>query len=100
MEDALQLGGNIELTGFRDIDRSSFVIVKKIVGNYARKFSDNCASFEGLQLHLKSLNESGSKFELHGKLSEKGGTLVAKETDFNLFFVLDRTLKKLESQLK
>ena len=46
MSDALQLGGNIELSGFREIDPASMVIIKKIVGNYARKFSDHFDGFE------------------------------------------------------
>ena len=102
MEDVLQLGGNIELSGFRDVDRSSFVIVKKIVGNYARKFSDSSSSFEKLQLSLKpaNANEAKSKFELHALLVNDGQTHSAQETDHNLFVVLDNTLKKIETQFK
>jgi len=100
MEDVLQLGGNIELSGFRDVDRSSFVIVKKIVGNYARKFSDSSSSFEKLQLSLKPVHGNDSKFELHALLVNDGQTHSAQETDHNLFVVLDNTLKKIESQFK
>lgn len=102
MDDLLQLGGNIELSGFRTVDRSSFMIVKKIVGNYARKFSDAHDTFEKLSLSLKPIhaNEHKSKFELHALLIHSGQTKSAKEVDHNLFFVLDRTLKKIENQFK
>ena len=99
VEETLVLGGNIELTGFRDVDRSSLVIVKKLVGNYARKFNETSSDFEKLSLHLKTLNESKTRFELHGKLVSEGNPVVAMESDFNLFFVIDRTLKKIEGQL-
>ena len=100
MDDLLQLGGNIELAGFRSIDRSSFVIVKKIVGNYARKFSDSSSDFEKLQISLKSVHagEEKSKYELHAMMINNGQAINAQETDHNLFFVLDRILKKLEVQ--
>ncbi|MBD3259811.1 hypothetical protein GF371_04255, partial [Candidatus Woesearchaeota archaeon] len=47
-EDAetIKLGGNIELSGFRDLDGGTMVILKKIVGNYVRKLSDNSEKFE------------------------------------------------------
>jgi len=34
MSDELQLGGNINLSGFKEIDSGSMVVLKKIVGNY------------------------------------------------------------------
>lgn len=100
-EDSLHLGGDIELTGFRGIDQASFLIVKKIVGNYVRKFGEDDA-FAGLKLTLKSVHhdegDPKKRYELHGQLAQDNRTLVAKEQDHNLFYVLDRTLKKLEAQ--
>jgi len=97
MDDLIELGGKIQLSGFKDLDRSSMVILKKIVGNYARKFSGTCRNFEALQLHLKAIH--GSKFELHGKVIDNGTPHSSEVTDRNLFFVLDKTLKKLENSL-
>ena len=37
MDETLELGGNIELKGFGSMDKSSMVIVKKIIGNYYLK---------------------------------------------------------------
>ena len=49
--DTMQLGGNIELNGFNELERSKLVVVKKIVGNYAKEFSDK-TRFDKLSLTL------------------------------------------------
>jgi len=102
MDDLLQLGGNIELSGFRVIDKPSFMIIKKIVGNYARKFSDAHDQFDKLHLNLKPIhaNDNRSKYELHAKLVHSGKTMSAEDTDHNIFYVLDKTLKKIENQFQ
>ena len=38
--DVLELGGSIQLSGFSGIDGGQMVVVKKIVGNYAKRLSD------------------------------------------------------------
>jgi hypothetical protein len=101
MDDLLQLGGNIELSGFRDFDGGTMVILKKIVGNYARKFSTTCSSFEKLSLTLKKVHETeaSKKFELHGLVIDKGKAYTSEVTDYNLFVVLDMVLKKIEAEM-
>lgn len=102
MSDALQLGGSIELSGFKELDPGSMVILKKIVGNYARKFSSQCEDFEKLSLSMKKVHETeGSrKFEIHGMVIDKGKTYLSTVTDYNLFIVLDKVLKKIEAEMK
>ena len=102
MEDTLALGGNIELSGFRDIDGARMIVLKKIVGNFARKLSDQSENFEKLSLNLKSVHahESGSKFEMHGKVIDNGKVFASQVTDQNLFIVLDSVLKKIENSMK
>ena len=102
MEETLELGGNIQLAGFGEIDRNSMIIVKKMVGNYARKFQDHCEAFEGLKITLKNVHKSEAhpgRFELHSKLLDKGKPYATEATDNNLFVTLDNTLKKLESSI-
>lgn len=101
-EDILSLGGNIELNGFRDIDKSSMVIVKKIVGNYAKTFSERCKGFERLIVHLKIVHETekSKKYEIHAYLFDSGKRHVAEEIDRNMFFALDSVLKKLEGMIE
>ena len=99
MDETLELGGNIELKGFGDLDKSSMVIIKKIAGNYAKKFSEKNKGFSKLSLTMKQVHEreKGSKYEIHGKLLVGGKPKTAELTDRNLFYAIDRVLKKLEN---
>jgi hypothetical protein len=96
MGDSLVLGGGIELAGFRELDRSQMVVVKKIVGSYARKFSDRSEKFEKLGLTMKKVGNS--KFEIHGKITDNGKVNTSEVTELNIFVGLDKVLKKLENQ--
>jgi len=102
MSDSLQLGGNIELSGFRELEPGSMTILKKIVGNYARKFSEQCSSFERLSLSMKIVHETeaSKKFEVHGMVVDKGKNFTSTMTDRNVFVVIDSVLKKIESEIK
>ncbi|MBN2454408.1 hypothetical protein JXB11_02580 [Candidatus Woesearchaeota archaeon] len=100
-DDTVSLGGSIQLTGFRELDRSSSIILKKIVGNYARRFSEICQQFESLQLTMKPVHEreKSEKYEIHALLKDKGQNYAADVTDRNLFFAIDSALKKVESEI-
>ena len=97
----MELGGNIELVGFSELDSSELVILKKIIGNYARKFSDALGdSYEKLTLNLKPVHgKKSSKFELQAKLMVKGKPVNVDYTDNNLFVTVAEALKKLEAQI-
>lgn len=101
MEDFMQLGGNIELSGFSDVDGASMVVLKKIIGNYGRHFSEISGNFEKLSLAIKPVHEPGEnkKFEVHGKLISNGKLLASEVTERNLFVAVDSALKKIVSQL-
>jgi len=102
MEDTVSLGGNIELSGFREIDSGSMIILKKIVGNYSKKFSGMSPNLELLSLHMKNVHlTSGSeKYELHGKVISNGAIHTSATTDRNLFFALDKVLKNIEKNIR
>lgn len=87
----IELGGNIKLEGFEDVEPRQMIIVRKVVGTYARKLSDGMEGFESLGLELKK----GDKFEVTAKLTVKGETKEAKAGDANLFFALSSALNKL-----
>lgn len=95
MEDIQQLGGNIELAGFRELDGGSMIILKKIIGNYARKFSDRLGNMEKLSVTLKSVGNN--QHEMHAKLVAGGEIFTSEVTEHNLFTLVDRVLKKIES---
>lgn len=98
-DDALQLGGSIQLVGFRDFDYGEMVVIKKIVGNYARRFSDRCQDFEQLTIVNKPVHkqEHSEKYEIHGKLVCTGDVVATEVVDHNFFVALDGVLKKLEA---
>ena len=97
MAETIKLGGNIELTGFSDLDGGSMIILKKIVGSYTRKFSDSLKDFEKLVLEL---NKQGNELEINAKLMVGGKETKANAKDKNLFVALDNVFKELEKKIK
>ncbi len=98
----IELGGNITLVGFKELGYGELVIIKKIVGNFARKIS-NEKPITNLTLNLKPIHhtdEDSSKFELKAKLDIDGKIINSEIVEYNLFMGLDKIIKKLEAQIK
>ncbi|MBU1975336.1 MAG: hypothetical protein KKG59_02935 [Nanoarchaeota archaeon] len=97
--DLLELGGNIKLAGFGTLEKSELIVVKKIVGSYARRFSDRHSDFESLHVTMKLTHkrEKSEKYEIMGKLLLGGSPNNSSDVDRNLFFCLDSVLKKLDT---
>ncbi len=98
----LKLGGNIELSGFKEVDPRSMIILKKIIGNYVRKFSDKHKEFNGIKITLKEINKKKGKeqFELSSNLYLGGKALAAENIGWNIFEAVDTLLKKHEKELE
>jgi hypothetical protein len=96
----IALGGNIELAGFRGLDRDTMVVVKKIVGNYGRKFSDRSENFEKLRVTRKPVHstEKSEINEIKTMLVDGGKQFHAEENERNLFVGLDSAMKSLMNQ--
>ena len=97
MDDTLQLGGNISLAGFKELEPAKMVVIKKITGNYVKKMVEKNNKFESLHLHLKEVH--ASKFELQVKALVNGQSFNSEVTDFNLFFALDKALAKILEEI-
>ena len=99
--ETILLGGNIELSGFRDIDGGSMIVIKKIVGSYIRKFNDKIGNLQKFSLHLKKVhaNEEHALFELYGNIIDNGKTHAAEVSERNLFIAVDTVMKKLENSI-
>ncbi len=98
----IELGGNITLVGFKELGYAEFVVVKKVVGNYARRISDK-QEFSHLTMTLKpihKINDEISKYELKAKLEIDGKLYNAEIVEHNLFVGIDGLLKKIIAQLK
>ncbi len=101
-EETLELGGNIELSGFHTLDRDTMIVLKKMVGNYAKKFSETCKKFEKLSLKMKLVHERerSEKYELKGMVVDGGKQYNSDITERNLFFGVDKIFKKIEAMIK
>ena len=101
MDDSMQLGGNIELSGFRDIDGASMVVLKKIIGNYGRRMSELSSKFEKLSITMKPVHqtEKSEKYEIHAKLINDGKHFVSEVVERNLFVAVDSALKKIVKEI-
>ena len=99
--ETLELGGNIQLTGFSELDGGQMIVLKKIIGNYARKLTESCNNFEQLSVTMKSVHETENSrtFELHARLMDNGKPIVGEVSDRNLFMAIDKVLKKVESNM-
>lgn len=93
----MELGGNITLVGFSEREFAEIIVVKKIVGQYARRFHDTVSGFEHLTVTLK--NVGTNKVELHAKANVGSKMYTAEITDRNLFVALDSVLKKVLAQI-
>ena len=102
MDESIQLGGNIELSGFSEMERGVMVVLKKIVGNYARRMTDQTNNFEKLSLTMKKIGvkEKGEIYELHAKMIDNGKPITSSTEGRNLFVAVDETLKKIMNQIK
>lgn len=88
-EDIIELGGNITLIGFKEVGPAQLVVVKKMIGNYAKKIQEK-NEFNNLSLILKDK----TKNELEATLKLGDGDKTSKEETANLFFSIDKVLSK------
>ncbi len=99
--DSINLGGSIQLTGFRVVDSSSMVVLKKIIGNYAKRISELTKKMDALHITLKPVHEreKSEKYEVHARVVDEGKVFASETTDRNLFVAVDSVLKKLVNEL-
>ena len=97
MPSMIELGGNMKLDGFQEIDPPAMIIIKKIVGNYVKKFQEQQPSFQELILHLA--NNSKDNIQAQAKLSGSK-EFNSQASDVNLFFAIDKALSQVMSEAK
>lgn len=88
----MELGGNIVLDGFDNLEYTELIVVKKMVGQSARQVHDARGDFERLSLTLDGQTITGT-------LRLDGNEYRAEERAENLYFGLDRCLKRLQEQV-
>lgn len=98
----IELGGNIVLSGFKEVDPATMIIVKKIVGNHVRTLSSHLQDkFKKISMTLKPVHktENSQKYELHAHL-EADKQFHAQYTDRNLLVGLDKIFKKMQAEIE
>ena len=97
--ESITLGGNIELTGFKEMDGGSMIILKKMIGNHVRKLSETAEKFEKLTVIMKKVGSGNNKFEINVKLLDNGKPYTSEVTDFNLFVTVNKALEKVQNAM-
>jgi ribosome-associated translation inhibitor RaiA len=100
-ENAVDLGGNIRLNGFSEVDGGSMIIIKKLVGSFVKKVSDRNDRFQRISVSMKKIHgiEESKKFEISANLvADKHYN--AEVTHQNLMFAIDKVLKKIEAEME
>ena len=92
----IELGGNISLDGFDEVEQGKLIIIKKILGNYIRDLIENMDNFESILISLKT--EENNFIE--ARLKCGGNELSSNSSDNNLFFAMNNALTNLENSLK
>jgi len=96
----IELGGNIKLDGFRELDPPSLIIIKKLVGNYAKRIGEDATPFSELMLQLKESNEKERKHTLVASLITDKKKFSSESTEQNLFFAIDTVLNGIYTDAK
>lgn len=100
-EKNMNLGGNIVLSGFSDLNGGDMVIIKKIVGNHVKRITEIAKKFEQIKINLKVIHETekSKKFEFQVKLIAERNC-NAELIERNLYVGIDKVLKKIIAELE
>ncbi len=93
----IELGGNIILEGFKERDYAELIVIKKIVGRYARQISDQERDFKSLKITLRHAPTPGGEgaYEIRASCATAEKKSEGEAREKNLFIALDAALKKV-----
>ncbi len=94
---SIELGGNITLVGFSEKEFTELIVVKKMVGQYARKLSDS-VGLDTLKVTHKGVGNSKSEVNILAII--EGKEYNSSVTDPNIYVAIDTAMKKIVSQAK
>jgi len=93
----IRLGGNIVLVGF-SLDPAEMIVTKKIIGNYAKKISENI-EYKELKINLKKTQKAKSfSHEIKVDANLGGKTLLGEAVNNNLYTALSEAMDKVFEQ--
>ena len=101
MEEGVDVASRVHLAGFREIDGSAMIIIKKSIIKHANRIADLAGKFEELHVTLKEVHEreKSEKYEVHARFLGNGKLKAAEITDRNLFTAVDGVLEKLINEI-
>ena len=93
--------GNVDFSGFKDIDAPAMNDLKRIASAYVKRFKEICASFEKLTIRMKKVHAQvhSEKYEVHVSVLDKGKLYTSTVTDKNLLGAADAALQKVEHEI-
>ncbi len=94
----IELGGNIKLKGFSELDAATLIVVKKIVGNYTKRLSNDHPDF--MELILELSQPIDNKFNISANFFKKTGNISSEADGSNIFFALSGALEGVNSNRK
>ena len=93
----IELGGNIKLKGFSELDAATLIVVKKVVGNYTKKLSQDHPDFSEL---IIDLNKNNEHFGVNANFTKHSEVLNSEAKGKNLFFALSAALEGIRPKAK
>lgn len=87
----IELGGNIKLEGFEELSKEKLVVLKKIIGTFAKELSESNQDFKEILVKL----EDSYKITILIKTKTKTKSEVE---DSSLFFALSLAIKDAKSK--
>lgn len=90
----IELGGNIKLEGFDNLEPAKLIVIKKLAGSHTKRSAEMCKEFKEILITLKSQDP----FEIEIKLSADK-ELTSIGNDKNLFYALDKAFSSLNEKL-
>lgn len=97
----VESGGDVELSGFHDLDLGEKDEVMKVIFHYERRFKEICEGLDSIKVTLKKIHHTdrSDKYELHASVKDKNGHHEAHVIGRRLFIAVDEVLKKVENEI-
>ena len=87
----MELGGNIELIGFDDLEMGHQIVAKKVIGNYIKKIAEKHKDYKSIKIELNS----NSPFKAKGLLKIGKKEMEIEGEDKNMFQALVNCLENV-----
>lgn len=95
-KESISLGGNIELNGFQNLEKAKLIVLKKIIGNYAKQMQEKRDDYKKL---VVTLEEDKTNSKIKAELILGNNSIKGNDTENNIFVAIDGALKKIIEQI-